>query len=127
MWDICQKVISQKNLILQGTGNESRDFIHALDIARALYVVCDRSPMQGEVYNLGSGQEVTIADLSAMFVYVLGLNNVPQFNGVTAIGNPLNWQADISKLKSIGFTTTVKLEQGVSTFANWCRAELLGI
>lgn len=127
MWDICQKAISQESLILQGTGTESRDFIHALDIARALYVVCDRSPMQGEVYNLGSGQEVTIADLSAMLVSVIGLNNIPQFNGITAVGNPLNWQADISKLKSVGFTPTVKLEQGVNTFVNWCRAELLGI
>jgi UDP-glucose 4-epimerase len=127
MWDICQKAISQKSLILQGTGTESRDFIHALDIARAIEIICDRAPMQGEVYNLGSGQKVTIADLSAMLVNVLGLNNIPQFNGITAVGNPLNWQADISKLKSVGFTPTVKLEQGVNTFANWCRAELLGI
>lgn len=127
MWDICQKAISQKSLILQGTGAESRDFVHAVDIARAIEIICDLAPMQGEVYNLGSGQEVTISELSSMLVNVMGLNNIPQFNAITAVGNPLNWQADISKLKSIGFTPTVKLEQGISTFANWCRAELLGI
>ena len=127
MWDICQKAISQKNLILQGTGKESRDFVHALDIAGALYVICDRAPMHGEVYNLGSGQEVTIAELSAMILKNLQSFAIPQFDGITSIGNPLNWQADISKLKSIGFTPTVEFELGVNTFVNWCRAELIGV
>ena len=127
MWDICQKAISQKNLILQGTGKESRDFVHALDIARAIEIISMCGIMQGEVYNLGSGQEITIAELAAMLMNVMGSNNIPQFSGKAAIGNPLNWCADISKLKSIGFTPTVEIERGVKTFANWCRAELVQI
>jgi len=31
VWDICQKAITQGSLLLQGTGQESRDFIHALE------------------------------------------------------------------------------------------------
>jgi len=127
MWDICQKAISQKELTLQGTGNESRDFIHALDIARAIEIVCDRAPMQGEVYNLGSGREVTITEISRILLKAMDLDTIPHFDGITVIGNPLNWQADISKLKLIEFNPVVKLEQGVNTFANWCRAELVGI
>ncbi len=127
LWDICQKAITQSSLLLQGTGQESRDFIHALDIARALSVVVESAPMEGEIYNLGTGREVTIYELATMVLESLEQNCQLQFDGVVPTGNPLNWQADISKLKSIGFTPTVELERGVKTFVNWCRAELVGV
>jgi len=126
MWDICQKAISQKCLILQGTGNESRDFIHALDIAKALNVICDRAPMQGEVYNLGSGQEVKINELANMLLKAMDFSITPQFSGITAIGNPINWRSDISKLNSLDFYPSISITQGIRTFANWCMAELMG-
>jgi UDP-glucose 4-epimerase len=127
VWDICQKAITQNSLLLQGTGQESRDFIHALDIARALSVVIESAPMEGEVYNLGTGREVKIFELATIVLNSLEADFPPQFDGVIPLGNPLNWQADISKLKSIGFTPTTELELGVKAFVNWCRAELLGI
>jgi UDP-glucose 4-epimerase len=127
LWDMCRKVITQKSLTLQGTGKESRDFIHALDIAKALSVVATSAPMQGEVYNLGTGQEVAIAQLARIVIDSLEVECTPEFDGVVPPGTPLNWQADISKLKALGFTDSVPLEQGVKTFANWCRAELIGI
>lgn len=127
MWDICQKAISQKSLTLQGTGNESRDFIHALDIARAIEIICDRAPMQGEVYNLGSGQEVTIAELANKLLKAMKSDKVTEFNGLTVVGNPLNWQADVIKLQSIGFLPTISLDKGVKAFTNWCMAELANL
>jgi UDP-glucose 4-epimerase len=119
LWDMCRKTIAENSLTLQGTGKESRDFIHALDIARALSVVATSAPMQGEVYNLGTGQEVAIAKLAHIVLNALDAECIPQFDGVVPPGTPLNWQADISKLKA--------LERGVTTFANWCRAELVGV
>jgi UDP-glucose 4-epimerase len=127
LWDMCRKVITQNSLTLQGTGKESRDFIHALDIAKALNVVATSAPMQGEVYNLGTGQEVAIAQLARIVIDSLEVECTPEFDGVVPPGTPLNWQADISKLKTLGFTDSVPLERGVKTFANWCRAELIGI
>jgi UDP-glucose 4-epimerase len=127
VWDICQKAITQGSLLLQGTGEESRDFIHALDIARALSVVVESAPMAGEVYNLGTGREVKISELATMVLNSLEQDFTPEFDGVVPPGNPLNWQADISQLKSIGFTPAVELERGVKTFVTWCRAELVGI
>ena len=127
LWDMCRKVITQNSLTLQGTGKESRDFIHALDIAKALSAVATSAPMQGEVYNLGTGQEVAIAQLARIVIDSLEAECTPEFDGVVPPGTPLNWQADISKLKALGFTDSVPLERGVKTFANWCRAELIGI
>jgi UDP-glucose 4-epimerase len=127
LWDICQKAIAQNSLTLQGTGQESRDFIHALDIARALMIVGNSAGMEGEVYNLASGREVAIADLANMLLDALECQIIPSFDGIVSAGNPLNWQADTSKLSALGFTASIPLEKGIKTFANWCRAELVGV
>jgi UDP-glucose 4-epimerase len=127
LWDICQKALTQPLFKLQGTGKESRDFIHALDIALALSVVAESAPMEGEVYNLGTGTEVYIEELAQLILDALELKYPVQFDGVIPVGTPLNWQADISKLNSLGFSTSVSLERGIKTFANWCRAEIVGV
>jgi len=127
LWDICQKVITEKTLILQGTGEESRDFVHALDIAKAFKVIACDAPMRGEVYNLATGQEVTIRELVTLVLNSLESDCTPQFDGIVPSGTPLNWRADISKIEKLGFTTSIALERGIKTFANWCLAELVGV
>lgn len=127
LWDICHKIFIHKSLLLQGTGKESRDFIHAIDIARASRIIAANAPMQGEVYNVGSGQEVEIEELTRMILNSTRSNLSPQFEGVIPPGTPLNWKADISKLTSLGFTSSIPLEQGVTSYAKWCHAELFGI
>ena len=127
LWDICQKAISQDSLQLQGTGEESRDFVHALDIAKALLIVAQSAPMEANIYNLGSGREVAIAQLADLVLDALEYEHSPVFDGVVPVGTPYNWQADISKLEAIGYAPSVPLERGIKTFANWCRAELVGV
>ena len=124
LWDICRKALSREPLTLIGTGKESRDFIHVADISRALETVAISAPMRGEVYNLASGREVTIMELAEIILDALGLDCQLQFDGMVPLGTPLNWQANICKLKALGFTPRIELENGIRTFAEWCRAEL---
>lgn len=125
LWDMCRKVLMQKSLTLQGTGRESRDFIHALDVAKALGIIAGNAPMQGEVYNIASGCETTIRELAELILDALNADCLPQFDGVVPPGTPLNWEADIARLSSLGFVPTIPLQQGIRTFAQWCRTELL--
>lgn len=127
IWDICQKVIEQHALVLQGTGQESRDFIHALDIAKAIEQIIQMGSMMGESYNLATGREVTILELANLILEVLEVDRSPQFDSVVPTGSPLNWRADVSKLQALGFVPSVPFERGIQTFAYWCRAELLGV
>ncbi|MEA5503150.1 NAD-dependent epimerase/dehydratase family protein [Halotia wernerae UHCC 0503] len=124
IWDICHKNLTEKAVNLQGTGKESRDFIHAIDIAKAIEIVAGSAQMQGEVYNVGSGRETTIKELAILVIDTLKYDLQPQFNGNIRPGDPLNWQADISKIQTLGFEPSVPLEKGVKNFVNWCKAEL---
>jgi len=125
IWDICQKLMTQGSLNLQGTGRESRDFIHVADIAKALNLITMQAPMRGEVYNLATGNETPIIELANKVINALGSKCIPEFDGVVPVGNPLNWRADISKLKELGFQPSMSLDAGVQSFVNWCKAELL--
>ncbi|AFZ44904.1 NAD-dependent epimerase/dehydratase [Halothece sp. PCC 7418] len=127
IWDICRKAITQDSIKLKGTGEESRDFIHALDIAKALMTIATAAPTTGEVYNLSSGREVTIAELAQLVRDVLECDKPIEFDGIVPMGTPLNWQADIAKLKALNFSPSVSLEDGIKTFATWCKAELIGV
>lgn len=127
IWDICRKALTENILSLQGSGQESRDFIHVLDIVKALRIVATSAPMRGEVYNVGSGREVTIADLAYLLLETLGYRGTLEFDGVVPLGTPRNWRADISKLEKLSFSASISLEDGVRAFAKWCQAELTGL
>jgi len=127
LWDICRQAICQPIVKLQGSGQESRDFIHALDIAKALLVVATSAPMQGEAYNFASGREVTVSELTKMVFKSLEYKGSVEFDRIVPAGTPINWQADVTKLGSIGITDFLSLERGVQVYTNWCYAELMGI
>jgi UDP-glucose 4-epimerase len=127
VWDLCRKAIECEQLELQGTGEETRDFIHAKDVARGLDVVLHHAPMRGEAYNLAMGVQVSIANLAAVVLRALNLDRKVIFSGENAPGNPLRWHADITKLSALGFRPSVDLEQGIQSFAGWSREEILGV
>ncbi|MEA5536088.1 NAD-dependent epimerase/dehydratase family protein [Crocosphaera sp. XPORK-15E] len=126
IWDICQKALTEHKLILKGTGQESRDFIHAFDIAKAVHLVATSAVMKGEVYNLGSGREATITVVATLIVQALGISLDLQFDGIVPPGTPRCWKASITKLQELGFSPSIPLEKGIESFISWSRAELVG-
>ena len=124
IWDLCYRVLTEGKLELKGTGTESRDFIHVQDIVQAAIAVLDNAEKVGEVYNVASGEEVAIKELAERLVAALGMDAEPVFDGVVPPGHPRNWRADITKLKRLGFSPKISLEDGLSSFATWCRSEI---
>ncbi len=126
IWDICEKMAIRKSIELRGTGTESRDFVHAADVTKGLGLIADAAPMEGEAYNIGSGRQISIAGLAHMILGMLGYHDRPTFDGLVPRGDPLHWQADISRIKALGFSPQIELEEGMRSFVNWCREELAG-
>ncbi|QDT55847.1 GDP-6-deoxy-D-mannose reductase [Caulifigura coniformis] len=122
VWDIMEKAHRGPVIRLQGTGSESRDFIHASDVARAVEAVVTNGQMQGEAYNVASGEETTIATLAGLLVRELPSPIDVQFDGKIPSGTPCRWQADIGLVRSLGFRPAVPLEEGVKQFVRWYRS-----
>jgi UDP-glucose 4-epimerase len=126
LWDICQKALTQPVLKLRGSGRESRDFIHVRDIAEAIYLLANRAPCEAEIYNLASGTETNINTLANQILEELDLSIPIEFDSQIPIGTPLNWRADIHKIKLLGFELEVSFNSGLRVFTQWCRAEIRG-
>lgn len=124
VWDIFQKAQTNPVLSLQGTGNESRDFVHAEDISDAIMIVIKNGLFDGEVYNVATGREVKISELAEIILASSGITKKIEFDGIVPIGVPQNWRADISKLQGLGFSPSIALEKGIADFVDWCRGRL---
>jgi UDP-glucose 4-epimerase len=124
VWDICEKAIVQGGLRLRGTGGESRDFVHAVDVAGGIAAMVEKAPMRGERYNLASGEETTIATLAEKLLAFLGCAAKPEFGAQENRGDPKNWRAETARLRALGFQPRVSLDEGLRGVATWARAEL---
>ena len=124
LWDLCHKAITEGRIEAQGTGEESRDFLHVLDLCKGLATLAEKASLTGEVYNFGSGQETSIRALAEMVAGALKLDCEISFDGRLPKGTPLNWRADISAIRKLGFTPEVEIQSGVSNYAKWCGFEL---
>jgi nucleoside-diphosphate-sugar epimerase len=100
----------------------SRDFIFVEDMARGL-IACALKGMPGEIYNLGSGAEITIGQLATRINDIAG-NKTP-----IARTPARDWDrsgqrfADITKAREmLGFTSKVEHEDGLRRTIEWTRA-----
>jgi UDP-glucose 4-epimerase len=118
-WDLTLKLKGDRPFELFGTGNESRDFIHVTDLSRAIDLIIKNCQFKAEVVNVANGQEVMIKD--AVSIYSgLFKNKVPySFSGAIREGDPLNWIADISSLKSFGYEPVTDIMTGLRKYYEW--------
>ena len=123
LWDVCRKALSGPVVELSGTGEETRDFLHVVDVARAIRLLAERARMRAEAYNVASGTETSVADLARRLVAHVSPSAVVEFSGVQRPGDPLRWQADISAIARLGFVPSVSLDQGLAEYALWCARE----
>lgn len=120
LWDMCSKLRLEGRLCLEGTGLESRDFIHVQDVARAILITVERASFQAECYNLASGAETSIAELASLVCAGLFPSvSSFEFSGLTSKGVPSNWLADLAKMRALGFYPRISLPQGVGEYCKW--------
>jgi len=119
LWDICQKALSEPVVQLLGTGRETRDFVHASDVARGIRTVLEHASFQSEAYNLATGVETTIQDLASKLLNALDVTSSISFDGTVRQGDPMRWQADISRLSKLGFCPRISLAEGTRDYTRW--------
>jgi nucleoside-diphosphate-sugar epimerase len=128
-FDIATKATSaskqgESEIVLFGTGEESRDFIHGEDVARAALLVSEKESTEyWEAYNVASGREVQVKDAATEFLRILGLNVTCRFNGTVRTGDPRFWRADVGKIQNISFAPSISLSTGLGRYAAWLKEE----
>jgi GDP-L-fucose synthase len=103
-----------------GTGKPLREFLHVDDLAEALVVLMQKyeSP---EPVNVGTGADVTIAELAELMARTIGLRSKIQFNPEKPDGTPRKC-LDISRILALDWKPTRSLEQGLKETYDWALA-----
>lgn len=118
-WDMYNKYQRFGRLDMFGTGNESRDYIHVEDVVQALYLLAT-TDSDDMIFNVANGEEVTIREATELFAESLEVGkDIISFNGIVREGDPLNWKADISRIKSLGYKKTVDMKQALKEYVKW--------
>lgn len=118
-WDLLQKANSGKAFALFGTGMESRDFIFVSDLVRVIELVYTHSNFKADVINVANGEEVLIKDAVSVFFSFFDEEISYSFSGDSRKGDPVNWKADISKLRSFGYQPSVDMPSGLEAYYNY--------
>ena len=118
-YDLMNKFSNDGKIKLKGNGKESRDFIHILDLCRAIELIMKNKNQEFEVFNIGSGEEVSIENLSKLFSNFLQSSKIIEFDLNNNEGMPLNWRSDITKLENIGFKPIMELQKGIEDYIEW--------
>lgn len=94
---------------------KTRDFIHVRDLVDGLVLLADRAP-DGEVFNLGSGREVSLRQLAHAIGEATGRE--PGLEGDPSINDDTyRLVADASKVQSLGFEPRTPLLDGLMDLA----------
>ena len=115
--------------MLWGSGTPRREFLHVDDMAEASLFVLDlpktvydanTQPMLSHV-NIGSGTDVTIAELAAMVAEVTGFSGRITLDPTKPDGT-MRKLMDVSRLTRLGWKASIPLKQGIAETYAWFRA-----
>jgi len=121
VYELSQKIRRAETQIeVYGTGEETRDFIHAADVARA--VCCVAKTEATGVFNVASGRQTRIAELAQQLVDQFKPGLPICFSGEGKEGNPLRWQADVTKLRQLQFHCCNLLAESLSQYVKWSKS-----
>ena len=115
-WDLQKKARSGEPFSLFGTGMESRDFIYVSDLVRVIELVYKQADFRAEVINVANGEEVLIRDAVSVFFSFFNKEISYAFSGDSRKGDPVNWKADISILRSFGYQAQVEMPAGLEAY-----------
>lgn len=119
-WDMHQKILNTGKLELFGSGNESRDYIYIDDLTEAVYLISMDREKKHTVWNVANGTEITIKKVAETFAEAEHLSRDKiVFSGQIRSGDPVNWCADISRLRDIGFKGKIDLYEGIKKYLCW--------
>ncbi|MBN8926981.1 MAG: nucleoside-diphosphate-sugar epimerase [Rhodospirillales bacterium 69-11] len=106
-------------------GAQRRDFVHVEDVARAFVLALERPEAVGQVFNIGSGQAVTIRQVAEELATAMGRRDIrPVLLGKARTGDIRHCFADIGAAQAtLGFAPERNFGNSLAELAEWVRGQ----
>jgi UDP-glucose 4-epimerase len=104
---------------INGSGEQERDFINALDIAQANLLALDKG--DGEIMNLGSGEGVSVNTIFSVLADLTGFEQEPVY-GPAKTGEVYKIFLNADRARTIlGWNPKIELRQGLEATVDYFR------
>ena len=111
------KINNHSDINLWGSGTPMREFLFVDDMAEAVvYALENKLPEY--LYNVGSGQDITIKELAETIQKITGHQGNIIWDASKPDGTPRKLM-DVSKMKELGWEYSTELEDGIKKTYQW--------
>ena len=104
-------------VVVWGTGNPRREFLHCDDLADALYLLMQEYE-RPELINVGTGEDCTIAELAQTMAATVGFEGAISFDSSKPDGTPRKL-LDVSRIAALGWKARIPLREGLRSTYEW--------
>jgi GDP-L-fucose synthase len=111
------KIENKSQVEMWGTGKAKREFLHVDDLAEACVFLMDNYE-DDEIINIGTGEDLSIADLAGIVKRVVGYQGEIVYDTSKPDGTPRKL-LDISKIHNLGWKHKIDLERGIEEAYKW--------
>jgi GDP-L-fucose synthase len=109
------------SIVCWGTGRASREFLYVEDAAEGISAAAARYT-SGEPVNLGSGQEISIAELTTLIAELVGFSGEIVWDETKPDGQPRRWLDTSRAEQAFGFRAGTDLREGLRQTIDWYRS-----
>ena len=123
LFDICTRHSAGENtIILGGTGDEQRDWIHVDDAIRAVSNLPATTAGRVNLYNIGSGRATPVRKAANLLAGCLE-NCQIEFSGESRVGDP-RYLVAASNSFPPNVPVMVPLKDGIASYASWFQNDI---
>ena len=107
----------QRELVVWGSGNPRREFLHVDDLAAACVFLLEKydSP---EIINVGCGEDISIRELAELICDIVGFQGELAWDTAKPDGTPRKL-LDVSKINALGWRHKIGLREGITRTYEW--------
>ena len=112
--------ISSGRVTVWGTGTPLREFLHVDDLAEACLLLMEGEQVLeiDDFLNVGTGKDITVADLARMIQEVVGFAGEIVFDASKPDGTPRKL-LDVSRVFKLGWKPRIALKEGIARTYQW--------
>jgi UDP-glucose 4-epimerase len=110
---VVQQILGRGSVIINGDGNQTRDFVYIDDVVEALIAAAQAANVDQQIINIGSGEETSINELVASMAAIIGVKPSILYNS-EALGGIGRLVADVSKAHQLlKYRPRIRMEIGL--------------
>lgn len=118
------RLMNGKSPIIFEDGRQMRDFVSVHDIAQANLLAMENPGADGRAVNIGSGQPVTISEVTEELERALEVNVPLEVTGKYRAGDIRHCFSDIAAAKELlGYRPKTRLREGIDELVAWLKSQ----